>query len=276
VATFARAVVGAAHPQNPQRARVLLFAASRLGTFAASRGVEVSAAACLHPSVIERFIVTGCDGLSAGTRGTLRTNLRFLAVRVVGSGPAPVALSRERAKARYTEAELAGYLAMADAQPSPARRQRLSALICLGAGAGLPSAELRFVRGGDVASRSGGVLVEVRGKHPRAVPVLARYHARLRAAATFARDDLIVGGLSDARRNVTSRLIATTSGGMDLPRFEVGRLRATWLATCAAALGLKAFMDAAGITCFQRLGDVVVHLDQVDEAGAVALLGGAS
>jgi len=33
-------------------------------------------------------------------------------------------------------------------------------------------------------------------------------------------------------------------------------------------------MRAAGITCSQRLGDIIATLDPADEAGAVALLGG--
>ena len=35
------------------------------------------------------------------------------------------------------------------------------------------------MRGPDVACRSGGVVVDVAGRHPRAVPVLCRYQARL-------------------------------------------------------------------------------------------------
>jgi hypothetical protein len=50
---------------------------------------------------------------------------------------------------------------------------RASALVCLGAGAGLAGADLRAVAGADIAARSGGILVQVRGPRPRAVPVLA-------------------------------------------------------------------------------------------------------
>jgi hypothetical protein len=56
---------------------------------------------------------------------------------------------------------------------------------------------------------------------------------------------------------------------------EAGRLRATWLVACAELIGLRAFMDAAGVTCSQRLGDLVSYLPAPPEAAAVALLGGA-
>jgi hypothetical protein len=52
-------------------------------------------------------------------------------------------------------------------------------------------------------------------------------------------------------------------------------MRATWLAECANQIGLRAFMDAAGITCSQRLGDIVSHLDPPGETEAVKLLGAA-
>jgi hypothetical protein len=42
----------------------------------------------------------------------------------------------------------------------------------------------------------------------------------------------------------------------------------------AERIGLGAFMEAAGITCSQRLGDLVATLDAVDLDEAVAVLGG--
>jgi hypothetical protein len=48
----------------------------------------------------------------------------------------------------------------------------------------------------------------------------------------------------------------------------------TWLADCAQLLGLATFMHAAGITCSQRLGDLLATLAPADEAEAVILLGG--
>ncbi len=81
--------------------------------------------------------------------------------------PADAPLPRERAKAPYTPAEISGYLALADAQPTAARRMRAAALVCLGAGAGLIRSDLRAVRGTDIACRSGGVIVTVRGGRGR-------------------------------------------------------------------------------------------------------------
>jgi integrase len=229
----------------------------------------------LHPSVAERF--TRCaPGPSGAARRTLRTNLRFIGRRVVPHlYPADLPLPRERSKRPYGPVEIDGYLALADAQPTRERRMRAAGLVCLGAGAGLIRGDLREARGTDVACRSGGVVVTVRGARPRAVPVLARYHARLLAAARFAGTGLICGGTDPGRRNITSPLTSALDGGSGLPRLDTSRLRATWLAGCADLLGLATFMHAAGISCSQRLGDLVAVLEPASEEQAVRLLGGA-
>jgi hypothetical protein len=267
-AAFAREVIAAARPGGRERAKNLLWAAGKLADFGLGLGLDAAPEVLLHPSVAERF--TRCaPGLSPVARRTLRTNLRFIGRRVVPQlYPADMPLARERAKAPYRPAQIAGYLALADAQPTPERRMRATALVCLGAGAGLIRAGLRAVRGTDVTCRSGGVLAEVRGARPRAVPVLARYHDRLLAAAASAGTGLICGGTDPARRNITTPLTRSLSGGAGLPRLDTSRLRATWLADAAELTGLATFMHAAGITCSQRLGDLLAGLEPAGEAGA--------
>ena len=191
--------------------------------------------------------------------------------------PADQPLPRERAKTPYTPAEITGFLALADAQPTAARRMRASALICLGAGAGLIRSDLRNVRGTDICRRCGGVIVTVRGgRAPRAVPALACYHDRLLAAAGFARGGLLTGGAAPGRHNISNPLTRSLAGGSGLPPLDTSRLRATWLADVARLLGLATFMHAAGITCSQRLGDIIAAVQPAGEAESVALLGGLS
>ena len=272
-AAFARDVVTAVQPGGQERAKNLLWAAAKLADWALSLGLEAVPEVLLHPSVAERF--TRCaPGLTGVARRTLRTNLRFIGRRVVPQlYPADAPLPRERAKQPYGPAQIDGYLALADAQPTRERQMRAAGLVCLGAGAGLIRGDLREVRGTDVACRSGGVLVSVRGARPRAVPVLARYHSRLLAAAASAGTGLVCGGADPGRRNLTNPLIRALDGGGGLPRLDTSRLRATWLADCAELLGLATFMAAAGISCSQRLGDLLAGLEPAGEADAVRLLG---
>jgi integrase len=274
-AAFARAVVARAGPEGRERAKNLLWAAGKLADYAVPLGLEPAPQVLLHPSTVERF--TRCaPGLSGAARRTLRTNLRFIGRRAVPHlYPADVPLPRDRAKQPYSRAEIAGFLALAGAQPTAGRRARAAGLVCLGAGAGLIRGDLRAVRGSDVVCRSGGVVVQVSGPRPRTVPVLSRYHRPLLAAARAAGDGPVCGGRDPRRRNLTNRLVASLDGGGGLPRLDTSRLRATWLRDCGELLGLATFMDAAGISCSQRLGDLVAGLKPGSEAQAVRLLGAA-
>jgi integrase len=274
-AAFAREVIIKTAPGERERAKNLLWAAGKLADYAAGLGLDLVPGVVLHPSVAERF--TRCaPGLSLAARRTLRTNLRFIGRRVVPAlYPADLPLPRSRAKAPYSPAEIGGYLALADAQPARGRRMRTAALVCLGAGAGLIRADLRQARGTDIACRSGGVIVAVRGPLPRTVPVLERYQDQLLAAARFAGAGLICGGTEPGRRNITYPLVSSLDGGSGLPRLDTSRLRATWLRDCAELLGLATFLHAAGISCSQRLGDLIAGLQPGGEADAVRLLGAA-
>jgi len=271
---FARCVVARVHPQSVTRARSLLWAASRLCDFALRYGLVPEPAVVLSRASIERFIVVETAAMSKASRRTLRSNLLFLARRVLVFDPPPIPLGREPTRTPYSQAEIVGYLALADAQPTPERRNKASGLIALGAGAGLIGADLRLVTGTDVHERSGGVVVEVHGLRPRVVPVRHELAQRALSSARFVGSGFIVGGADPNRRNITTPLISSLSGGSDLERLSLARLRATWVARCAADIGLAAFMAAAGVRSSQRLGEVVELLDPGSEEGAVALLGG--
>jgi integrase len=275
-ASFAREVVARAAPDTPGRAKALLFAAGKLAGFGERVGLELDARVLLHASVIERFVIEGCRSVSPATRRTLRTNLRALARALEAyPQPVPVALARERAKRPYSLSEIDGYLRLASTQRTLAQRIRASALVCVGAGAGLIGAELRHLRGVDVLERSGGLLVVVGGPRARVVPVLERFHEPLRAAAAFAAGGYLLGGRAPERRNLTDALSVRLCTDAGLPRLQPGRLRATWLVACAQRIGLGAFMHAAGISCSQRLGDLAAQLPNASETELVALLGGA-
>jgi hypothetical protein len=224
-------------PAGGERAKCLLWAAAKLADYGIGLGLEAVPEVLLHPSTAERF--TRCaPGLSGVACRTLHTNLRFIGRWVVPQFyPADAPLPRERAKGPYGPAEIAGFLALADAQPTGERRMRAAGLVCLGAGAGLIRGDLRDVRGGDVARRSGGVIVAVRGARPRTVSVLARYHARPLAAAGSAGAGLVCDEADPGRRNLTNPLVRALDGAAGLPRVDTSRLRATWLADCADCWG---------------------------------------
>ena len=216
-AAFAREVIRRVAPDGRERAKNLLWATGKLADYGTGLGLEAVPEVLLHPSVTERF--TRCaPGMSLAARRTLRTNLRFTGRRVVPQFyPQDVPLPRDRAKLPYTAAEISGYLALADAQPARERRMRAAGLVCLGAGAGLIRADLRDVHGTDVITRSGGVIVQVRGVRERTVPVLPRYREPLLAAAASAGDGLVLRGADPGRRNLTNPLVNALDGGGGCP-----------------------------------------------------------
>ena len=192
-------------------------------------------------------------------------------------GPAPVRLPRERAKKPYTAEEISAYLGLADAQPTVARAMRAAAAHLPG-GRGGPGGRRAQRRAGPRRGRSlgrGGGRCQ-RTPPPgraRALPLRGPPGElrRLRRDGLPGRGD----GALPAQRGLGLGG-ARCAGGTDLPRLEQARLRATWLAELAGAIGLGAFMAATGVDCSQRLGDIAAGLPALAEAETVALLGGAS
>ena len=158
-AAFARDVISQVAPAGRERAENLLWAAGRLADYAASLGLDLGPQVVFHPSVIERF-ARSAPGLPGVTRRTLRTNQRFIGRRVVPQLIRPMCRCPGNGPRRPIQpAEIDGFLALADAQPTRERRMRAAGLVCLGAGAGLIRADLRDMRGSDVIARSGGLVV---------------------------------------------------------------------------------------------------------------------
>ncbi len=277
-ADFARRVVLVCEPVSPARARSLLWVSSRLALFGREVGLRPTEAELLRPGVVERFVMVGLAGTSDSRRRTVRANLRFVG-RHAAPGqfpPEPMPVTRLCSARPYSKPEIAAYLALAGAQPTTARRMRASGLICLGAGAGLVGADLRQVRGGDVVVVADQLCVRVRGLRPRTVPVLAPYREALSTSTAFAGDGFVIGGVSPERHNVTHRLVDSLSGGEDIGRLSVSRLRASFLSAVVSAMGLPELLVAAGLRDSKALFDIVSYLPPPDEDRVIAVVGGAA
>jgi hypothetical protein len=196
----------------------------------------------------------------------------WLSKQLLKNQPTLASFPRERSTAPYSVSEIASYLALADAQPTVARAMRFSALVSLGAGAGIVGPDLRLLRGIHITEEHGAVLVALLGTHPRNVPVRTEFSERVSAAAAFAGSGFVIGGNEPTRRNLTTRLLDTLSGGEDLERLSSSRLRSTWLVSCANDIGLATFMAAAGMRTSQRLGDLSDYLEPGDTLRAIEVL----
>lgn len=75
----------------------------------------------------------------------------------------------------YSHSELRKHRIWAEAQPTSAAKRSARAVVALGAGCGLTEQEIGAVRSTHVVHDRWGILVTVRGRRPRTVPVLARW-----------------------------------------------------------------------------------------------------
>ncbi len=275
-AEFARAVVTKLAPAGPPRARALLLAGSALCEWGLRIGLEATERSLFHEAVIERHIATAMDKATPASRRTRRANLRFVA-RGLGlalrAEPAPIA--RDGPAAPYSFEEIEAYFALARRQVLR-RRRAMESMLCLGLGAGLDGLDMRYVTGHHVLERSGGLVVVVEGARARVVPVLKRYQAMLVVCATFSGANNMTGGIAPTRKNVTTPVLARLSGGVDLKRLSVSKMRSTWISEQLEHLGVPALLRAAGLKYSQRLFDLALSLPQIDEAELVLLLGGSS
>jgi len=152
-------------------------------------------------------------------------------------------VSREHAKAPYTDGEISCFSPRrCQRRRSVATRPPPSSVVAPGRPWPRRAAGLR---GTDVVSRSGGVLVLVVGKGHGPCRCFPLSRAPGPGGGLCGRR--LPSRWSEAkRRNVTANLVASLTGGQDLARLELSRLRSSFLSAMAAQIGLRAFMDAAG------------------------------
>lgn len=260
---------------SPRNAAKYLSHLADFAAWALEQGVPLALTQWLDADVIERYIAVGMPGSRDSTRATRRAILRRIA-RHCASPPRdlPPPIAYRRVRPPYAVDEVAGFVALAAAQPTPSRRRTLRAILHLGLGCGIASRDLAWVRGEDIAQLAdGAVSVTVSGgTRPRKVIALQAHEAALLELARFTRSGLLIGGTVRGRRNVTRGPLDRVVGGDDLPRLETARLRSTWLlAHLHGRTPLPALMQAAGLTTVRPLEDLL-HLCAIDEDEARAAL----
>lgn len=244
ITRFTQDTVRRSRPVSENMAAQRLTNLASLARWCTTVGIPLTVEMALHPSTIDRYI----ESAQIATKGarTRRTILKRLG-RVVAPSLYPAQarpIGRPRRLTGYTDKEIAAFLGLAAAQPTARLRDRLTAIIALGAGAGLRAREIQGVLTSDLAQTESGLIVHVgRGKYPRTVPVRRSLQAPASEVyARYADRALFPGGV-----RMPSNAIRDLSGGKDLPRIEFIRLRATWLTEIQRGLGMKEFLHAAGV-----------------------------
>lgn len=275
---FCRQAVGGISPPSAHAARVYLTALASLVAWCVAEHVPVDAAHVFSPATYERWF-SSLTGFSESSRSSYRGRIRALAyVHAPHLQPPSPAIAKKSASTKppYAEGEIARWLACARAQPTAHGRARLTALICLGAGAGCSATDLRFCTKDHLFRHvSGALVVRVEGPRARLVPVLPPYAALLEeAAAGMEAGRPLIGGIDPDRANLTTNTLARIKGGRDLPALEMGRLRATWWKEVLGSIGYGAVMAAAGMR-LAAPAEILAHLPTPSLDDVVRACGGA-
>jgi len=244
------------------------------------QGVPLVAWRVFEADLVERYVAVGMPGARESTRATRRGILRRLSAHVLaahqGRLPAPEPIAYRRVRPPYSGDQIAGYLRLAAAQPTAARRRAVSAVIALGAGCGLDSRDMLQVRGADVRPFDARTDVTVAGgTRPRVVTALVAFEGELARLSRQAQARLLIGGTTQTGHNVTSKALGRLVRDDALPPLVVSRLRSTWL-TKHLDLGtpLPVLMAAAGLQTARPLEDLLRYAAPVQDADRAAWLRG--
>jgi len=284
-----RHLATAYEPPSVSWVRTQMGILARFCLWVASRPARPSPTEALRPAelleggLVEAYLAGPVAGSPEATRATVRSALRR-AVKRLAPGSAPQVISYQPVRPPYTPFECASLVRLARNQPTATLRRGLSAIVALGLGAGLSSAEQRGVTPESIVESelSAGVtalFVEVGGAIPRTVVVRAQYEELLREALELHRtagrkssDPLY--GLSVTRHNVTgpvtARAMTALTTGVDV---DPARLRSTWLvAVMSAPVPLGALLRASGLRSARTLVDLLAYCPSSDEAAVAAVL----
>ena len=273
-ASVSSAVASAAG--TPSTTRRYRSHAAGFAAWAYREAGAVSASEIFRLELIERYIEVGMPEAKESTRATRRAVLRRIArhahpALAVAPGPSPIAYRRVRAP--YEAREVASYFRLAEAQPTPGRRDSLMAVLSLGLGCGLDCTDLGWVRGVDVRTTDGGVEVVVGGRRARPVVCLSRHEQRLADLAASAGENLLIGGSVLGRQNVTSVTLGRLLQDSSVPPLVVSRLRSTWLVShLVANTPLPLIMHAAGLKTVRPLEDLLEFAPGYPDSEAARLL----
>jgi len=275
-----RGLVTGAGPVDADDAGELLSALAGHAAWLVATGTDVTEATLLDPDLVQRWVLVGLSGLSAGTTANYRSRIARVAAAADGTA---------RQAALYASDPVRPFsLVDEDALDVWARglrnshlRDNVLVVVVTSLGAGLSTAEITDTHGTDVRRRPDGtVTVDVDGPRARTVPVRPRYAPDLLALAQAAGDRPLFrpGNSGRVGKNAVTKLVADAMQGSarTLPRLTPQRARATWIVRhLDAGVRPDALMRFAGIDDLGSFDRYLRYLTPLDDAQALVLVTGA-
>jgi integrase len=219
--------------------------------------------------VIEAYCLQGLAGAKPSTKGTYRSVLRKLS-----GEPAPRRAPRfagSRARPPYSLCERAELYAIARAQRCPWRRHSALALIGLGMGGGLRTAEIVATRGTDLVRVHGGVEIAVHGDLARTVrlrgdlALVLRDLARAVGEAHLFHPETAERSYANFVNDFCRHLVRDPAS----PELSVGRLRSSYICDhLASRTQLSELLELTGIAEVESLLRYCAHVEDAPRSKA--------
>lgn len=260
VGPFVRDAVTDCDAKTPYGARELLATAARHVWWCwRSAGLELERATIFRREVIGEYIARGCSQMSPASAGNRRSQLLRMSeillppkAQVSRLAPMPPSAALEP----YAPHEITTLKSWACGLNTQYRCEQAHILLALGLGAGLSNAEILAVQSRHIRVDDDGVLVEVTGRRPRVVPLLAAWEQVLidysRARPLNSEQFVFRPRRTSQDSNSIGNFVDRTRPGT--VKATAQRMRVTWIVThLAAGTPLKPLIVAAGVDSLEAL-----------------------
>jgi len=278
IGDFVRSCVADAQPSSRISAQKSLRPVTALVLWSWQLGYELDRRLIFDRMTIEEFIASGCPATwSNATRGNMRSQLFNISEALLGTEariPRLNPLPPSNPSKPYDVKEIVTFRSWAWGQSTQSKRHDATALLALGAGAGLATEDLLTIHVSDVTLIDGFVIVNVTGRRPRQVPVLAEWEGDLLDVVRETTPGSFVFGQNRTTRqkNAVSNFLSKTTG-THKPNSQ--RLRATWIVHhLSVATPVKALLGAAGVESFEAFTRFIPFVPEVDPMEARHVLRG--
>src|SRR5205823_1374891 len=162
-----------AEPRHAREARELMTRTAHLMWWCHQHGIELRAEIVFAPHTVDRFVTEGCAHLKKGSPANYRSVLHRVGAAVLGPlvYPPRVTFAAAPRLAPYSHTDVRDLLGWSRGLATARMRDNTQAVLGLGLGAGLTSAEIGNASADWLERTDAGLFIEVVGKGARLVPV---------------------------------------------------------------------------------------------------------